>query len=81
MRVFAGGFVAAAMLGISALTAYAEAPTTATVRSFSDGNVIPGSSASLVRTDAGVSATLATSALPVGDVVTMWSSSNPDDGG
>jgi len=72
MRTFTSSIVAAAMIGLSALTAYAGAPTTTTVRSFSDGSVVPGSSAGLVRTDAGVSATLATSGLPGGDVVTMW---------
>ncbi len=72
MRIFASSIVAAAMIGTSALTAFAGGPTTTTVRSFSDGNVVPGSSASLIRTDAGVSATLATTGLPVGDVVTMW---------
>jgi hypothetical protein len=60
------------MIGVSAMTVYAGAPTTTAVRSFSDGSVIPGSSAGLIRTDTGVSATLATSGLPAGDVVTMW---------
>jgi len=77
VRIFAGSIVAAAMIGTSALTAFAGGSTTTTVRSFNDGSVVPGSSASLVRTDAGVSATLATSGLPVGDVVTMWCSTIP----
>ncbi len=72
MRTFASSVVAAAMIVVSALTVYAGAPATTAVRSFSDGSVVPGSSASLVRTDAGVSATLATSGLPAGDVVTVW---------
>jgi len=72
VRTFASSIVAAAMIGMSALTAYAAPPATTVVRSFSDGSVVPGSSASLVRTDAGVSATLATSGLPAGDVVTVW---------
>jgi len=72
MRTFASSIIAAAMIGVSGLTAYAGAPATTAVRSFSDGSVVPGSSASLVRTDAGVSAMLATSGLPGGDVVTMW---------
>ncbi len=72
MRSFASCFVAATMIGVGTLTAYAGAPTATAVRSFSDGSVVPGSSAALVRTDAGVSANLATSGLPGGDVVTMW---------
>lgn len=72
MRILASTIVAAAMIGLTALSALAASPTTTSVRSFTDGSVVPGSSASLVRTDAGISATLSTSRLPSRDVVTLW---------
>lgn len=72
MRILSSVILAAAMIAVSALNAFASGPTTTSVRSFADGSVVPGSSASLVRTDSGVSATLLTSGLRGGDVVTLW---------
>jgi hypothetical protein len=59
------------MIGVSAAAGFAAGPTASSVRLFSDGSIVPGSSAGLVRTDSGVSATLLTSKLAAGDVVTL----------
>lgn len=72
MRTLWSPLIAAAMMVASALSATAAGPSTTQVRLFSDGQVVAGSSASLVRTNAGVGATLSTSGLVHGDVVDMW---------
>lgn len=72
MRTLWSAMLVAAMVFFGAMSAQAAGPVTTSVRSFSNGQIVPGSSASLVRTDAGVSATLSTSDLRAGDVVTMW---------
>jgi hypothetical protein len=72
MRILTSTFLGSALVALTAISVFAAGPTSTSVRSFADGSVVAGSSASVVRSGAGVSATLSTERLSPGDVVTMW---------
>ena len=72
---FVGTAILLSMLGLTAGVASAAgnaAVTMSTVHAFPDGPVVPGGTSTLIRNNAGVTATFLTPDLTAGEVYTVW---------